>query len=104
MKLQVDDISFGISGKQIIHDIQLRVQTGAFVGLIGPNGSGKSTLLRCIYRSLQPDTGSIILNERDLLTMQPRDIAQEMAVVLQESPVQFDFTVREIVLNGTHPA
>ncbi|MCY4146301.1 MAG: ABC transporter ATP-binding protein [Chloroflexi bacterium] len=103
MTLNVHGLRWSVAGRRIIDDIQLSVETGAFVGLLGPNGSGKSTLLRCIYRSLKPDAGSISLDGADLLAMPPRDAARKMAVVLQETPVQFDFTVQEMVLMGRTP-
>lgn len=103
MNLNVQNVSWDVEAQRIIHDISLNVQSNEFVGLLGPNGSGKSTLLRCIYRSLKPSTGTIHLNERDLLTVPAKEAAQKMAVVLQESPIQFDFTVREMVMMGRTP-
>ena len=103
MTLNVREVGWSVDARQIIDDIKLSVEKGAFVGLLGPNGSGKSTLLRCIYRSLKPDAGTISLDGADLLVMPPREVARRMAVVLQESPVQFDFTVQEMVLMGRIP-
>ncbi len=103
MTLNVHGVGWSVDALNIIDDIQLSVETGAFVGLLGPNGSGKSTLLRCIYRSLKPDAGTISLDGADLLAMPPRDAARRMAVVLQETAIQFDFTVQEMVLMGRSP-
>ncbi|MEO1439558.1 MAG: ABC transporter ATP-binding protein [Chloroflexota bacterium] len=103
MNLDVQGVGWSVDARKIIKDIRLRVEMGAFVGLLGPNGCGKSTLLRCIYRSLKPDAGTISLNGEDLLAMPPREAARRMAVVLQESLLQFDFTVREMVLMGRTP-
>ncbi len=103
MTLKARGLGWSVAAQKIIDDIQLTVETGAFVGLLGPNGSGKSTLLRCIYRSLKPDAGTISLDGTDLLAMPPRDAARRMAVVLQETTIQFDFTVQEMVLMGRIP-
>ena len=103
MTLKVHGVGWSVDAQRIIDDIRLSVETGAFVGLLGPNGSGKSTLLRCIYRSLKPEAGTISLDGADLLAMPPRDAARRMAVVLQETPIQFDFTVQEMVLMGRSP-
>ena len=103
MTLHVHEVGWSVDAQRIIDDIRLSVETGAFVGLLGPNGSGKSTLLRCIYRSLKPDAGTISLDGADLLAMPPREVARRMAVVLQETPIQFDFTVQEMVLMGRTP-
>lgn len=103
MTLNIERLRWSVDARRIIEDVRLTVDTGAFVGLLGPNGSGKSTLLRCIYRGLKPETGTISLDGADLLAMPPRDAARRMAVVLQETPVQFDFTVQEMVLMGRTP-
>ncbi|PLZ95021.1 ABC transporter [Fischerella thermalis CCMEE 5268] len=103
MKLEVKNVSWSIEGKQILHDINLEVSPGEFVGLIGPNGSGKSTLLRCIYRVLKPDTGVISLNGKNVWHLSAREMAQATAVVLQETFTEFDFTVAEMVLMGRNP-
>lgn len=103
MKLQVKNLSWSIEGKQILHNINLQVSPGEFVGLIGPNGSGKSTLLRCIYRVLKPDTGVITLNDQNIWHLSIREMAQATAVVLQETFTEFDFTVTEMVWMGRNP-
>jgi iron complex transport system ATP-binding protein len=103
MKLNVDHVSWGVAGAQIVRAISLTCPPGAFVGLIGPNGSGKSSLLRCIYRVLTPDAGQITLDSENVWKLTARQTAQRMAVVLQESSGEFDFSVREIVLMGRSP-
>lgn len=100
MKLEVKHLSWSIEGKQILHDINLQVSSGEFVGLIGPNGSGKSSLLRCMYRVLKPDRGVISLNGKNIWHLSTREMAQTTAVVLQETSTEFDFTVAEMVLMG----
>lgn len=89
--------------RKILDSVELHARPGDFVGIIGPNGSGKSSLLRCIYRALRPDAGSVLLNGRNVLEMKAQEAASKMAVVLQETSTEFDFTVLEIVLMGRHP-
>jgi len=103
MRLQVDHVSWSVDGKPILRDVSLAVEPGSITGLIGPNGSGKSTLLRCIYRALKPDSGSITLDGNDLIRMDSQETARRVAVVLQEYPSDFQFTVGEIVSMGRNP-
>ncbi len=103
MRLQVDHVSWSVDGKPILRDVSLAVEPGSITGLIGPNGSGKSTLLRCIYRALRPDSGSITLDGNDLIRMDSQETARRVAVVLQEYPSDFQFTVGEIVSMGRNP-
>ena len=103
MRLQVDHVSWSVDKKPILKDVSLAVEPGSITGLIGPNGSGKSTLLRCIYRALKPDSGTITLDGDDLIRMDSRETARRVAVVLQEYPSDFQFTVGEIVSMGRNP-
>ena len=103
MRLEVDHVNWSVDGKPILRDVSLAVEPGSITGLIGPNGSGKSTLLRCIYRALKPDSGTITLDGNDLIRMDSRETARRVAVVLQEYPSDFQFTVGEIVSMGRNP-
>ncbi len=101
--LQVESISYSISDKQILDDISFSVAQGQFIGVIGPNGSGKSTMLKIIYRHLKQTSGLVTLFEKDLLQFPQKELAQNIAVVSQEAPVLFDFTVKELVMMGRTP-
>ncbi|ARD48109.1 ABC transporter ATP-binding protein [Sporosarcina sp. P33] len=101
--LQVKNISFSVLEKKILHDISFSLDQGKFIGVIGPNGSGKSTMLKIIYRYLQQTSGVVTLYEKDMDQMTQKKIAREMAVVSQETPVLFDFTVKDLVMMGRTP-
>ena len=103
MNLQAENVSWSVAAKQIVDAVSLVVEEGEFVGLIGPNGSGKSSLLRTIYRILQPDSGVIELGGTNVWDVTPGEVARQMAVVMQESTGDFDFSVREIVMMGRNP-
>lgn len=103
MDLRVQKLSASIGATPILKSVDLQVHRGEFVGLIGPNGSGKSTLLRCIYRDLRPDKGILKLGGVDLSGLRARQVARLMAIVLQESTVDFEFSVYEIVAMGRSP-
>lgn len=100
--LQVENLSFKIKEKKILIQAGFQVHEGEFVGIIGPNGSGKSTLLKNVYKVLKPQEGKIMFMNRDLLTMSNREMAQQLAVVIQEQEASFDFTVEEVVMMGRH--
>jgi iron complex transport system ATP-binding protein len=103
LRLEVQGLCWGVDGRDILHDIQMSVDSGAMVGLIGPNGSGKSSLLRCVYRALKPRAGSIAIDGDDLWSISSKEAARRIAVVLQETPSEFDFTAYEIVSMGRNP-
>jgi len=86
-----------------LRDVSVSIAPGSLTGLLGPNGCGKTTLLKLLSGVLKPDLGSVQLGQRELRLLSPRAIAQQIAVVPQETHPAFDFTVLEMVLMGRHP-
>lgn len=103
MRLEVNDVAVQIASQRIVEEVSLEVAPGEIVGLIGPNGSGKSTLLRAVYRLLKPVAGYVQLGGDDVWQLSAREAAQRTGVVVQETPSDFDFTVREVVEMGRTP-
>jgi iron complex transport system ATP-binding protein len=103
-RLDVDGLSWGPRpGQHIIANMSLTVAAGERLAIIGPNGAGKSTLLRCLYRAVRPASGSVRLDGIDLWSISPREVAKRIAVVLQETPADFPFSVRDVVMMGRIP-
>ncbi len=100
--LKTKQVVYGVRERSILHGVDFSVRSGEFMGIIGPNGSGKSTFLKTIYKALQPQSGEILLMDQNLLRMTNREMAQRMAVVVQEREASFDFTVEEVVMMGRH--
>lgn len=103
MGIEVRNVTFSYGKREILHGISIDVKKGSFVGLIGPNGSGKTTLLKLIYRYLKPDGGSICLDGKSIADMNYKESARMIAVVTQSNLVQFNFSVKEMVLLGRSP-
>jgi len=103
MKLEVNEVAVAIASRRIVNEVSLQVAPGEIVGLIGPNGSGKSTLLRSVYRLLKPVAGYVQLGGEDVWKLSARESARRTGVVVQETPSDFDFTVREVVEMGRTP-
>jgi len=103
MRVDIRDVAVDLSGRRIVRDVALEVVPGEMVGLIGPNGSGKSTLLRTVYRMLRPTAGLVRVGDDDVWRLSARASARRTAVVVQEAPGEFEFTVGEVVLMGRTP-
>jgi len=101
--LKILDIECSYGTTKVLNGVTFSIEQGDFAGIIGPNGSGKSTLLRCISRVLKPARGAILLEEQNLYSLPPRNVARKMAVVPQETAVNYSFTVEEIVMMGRSP-
>ena len=101
--LTIDGVDCAYGSIDILKDVSFAVESGQFLGILGPNGSGKTTLLKSISRVLKPKKGAILIDEKDIYSMKTVDVAKQLAVVPQETPVTFDFTALEVVLMGRNP-
>jgi len=101
--LECRDVSFKYRNDWVVRNLSFRVARGDFFGILGPNGSGKTTLLRLIDGILPPERGSVRIGETDITMMKRSDIARIVAMVPQDSPMIFPFTVGEVVLMGRAP-
>jgi len=64
-KLILSHISVSIDDLKILQEINLKVQTGEYVGIVGPSGCGKSTLFNIISGLIKPDIGNIVIDQTD---------------------------------------
>lgn len=96
--LQVSNLNVNLSGRNILHDVNLSVKSGEFLGLIGPNGAGKTTFLRSVIGVLKPQSGSII---------KPKDqkgVSAGIGYVPQRHEFAWDYpiSVEDVVLSGRY--
>jgi iron complex transport system ATP-binding protein len=87
----------------VVDGVTLRLTNGALTGILGPNGSGKTTLLRLLSGTRRPTAGRVLLDERPLAALSRREVAQQIAVVPQDTELAFEYSAIEIVLMGRHP-
>ena len=103
MVLAASDLYLRYGSQPAIADVSLSLAAGEMLGIIGPNGSGKSTLLRLLSGVLEPERGEIRLQGCALSAYARRDLARMIAVVTQDTVIEFPFSVTEVVLMGRSP-
>ncbi|WP_297004571.1 sulfate/molybdate ABC transporter ATP-binding protein [uncultured Corynebacterium sp.] len=81
-----------------LDDVSLDIPEGSLTALLGPSGSGKSTLLRTIAGLEQPDSGSVIIDGRDVTRLSPQD--RGIGFVFQHYAAFKHMTVRDNVAFG----
>jgi ABC-type multidrug transport system fused ATPase/permease subunit len=98
--LRFDRVTYGYEGgPSVLHDVSFEVPAGRTVALVGPTGSGKSTIGSLAVRLVDPASGAVTLDGRDVRTLTAEALARAVAVVPQVSFV-FDDTVRGNVTLG----
>lgn len=97
------DLSWTVNKTLILKNINLKIRRNKITGVIGPNGAGKSSLLRCFFGKNKISSGSLTFNTKEISSYSRRELAQNIAVVLQEPPTQFDMDVFELVSLGLIP-
>lgn len=86
----------------VLQNVDFQAEDGHFLAILGNNGAGKSTLLKCMNGILKPDSGILLLDGEDLLTMPHRQVAQRVAFVAQ-TVASTQMTVHDMVMLGRRP-
>ena len=101
--IKVNDLTYTIGEKQILHNINFQIEKGKIYGILGENGSGKSTLLKTLTRINNVKNGKILLNDKDINHYTSKQLAQTIALVPQQTNLMFDFSALQIALMGRIP-
>ena len=72
--LQISKINKSFGGLKVLDNLSFKIEKGSISGLIGPNGAGKTTLFNIINGSIKPDSGSVQLNNYELIGLQPHEL------------------------------
>lgn len=98
--LRLEGVSFHYEpGKPVLNNISLTVLPGESVALVGPSGGGKSTLVDLIPRFLDPQEGSLWINDIDMRHVSLHQLRELISVVSQET-VLFEGSIQDNILMG----
>lgn len=97
--LEARNIQVRLGKTDILHGIDMSAAKNQFTVIIGPNGSGKTTLLRALTGEIK-FAGNVCLNDIDIASARPSDLASMRGVLPQSSHLPFPFTVHEVVRLG----
>ena len=111
--LEVDRVCFSHGRRRILDGISFDAFKGEVLGILGQNGSGKTTLLNCIRAEYRPESGKVTLVDLsqdlvgfmgsvDVRELSEHERSQVMAIVEQNSSMNFPFTVMEVVRMGRY--
>ncbi len=80
-----------------VHRLSLEAPTGRITVLLGPSGCGKTTALRMINRLIEPTSGTVELDGRDVATLPPKDLRRGIGYVIQQIGLFPNRTIAENV-------
>jgi iron complex transport system ATP-binding protein len=98
--LALEDVTAGYGRVSALHDVTLAIEPGERVALLGRNGSGKTTCLRVAGGILSPQRGRVLVEGRDLASLEPREAARVVSGVAQQEESDLPFLVRDAVALG----
>ena len=81
--------------KEVLRDVNLRIEQGEFMVLVGPSGSGKTTVLKMINRLLEPTGGDIYMDGKRIKDYDERELRLSTGYVLQAIALFPNLTVAE---------
>lgn len=95
-----EHVAFGYtSAREILRDINLRIEAGRTVAFVGGTGAGKSTLLSLVPRFYDPSAGRVLLDGQDLRSITKKSLRDQISIVLQDT-LLFSTTIRENIAYG----
>ena len=101
--IEVKNITKSYGNKKVVDNVSLNIQEGKITSFIGPNGAGKSTLLSIMSRLLKRDSGEVLLDGKDILDWDNKELAKKIAILRQSNNINIRLTIRELVSFGRFP-
>ena len=95
------DVSKVYQGKSVVDQISLSIQKGEFITILGTSGSGKTTTLKMINRLIEPSSGQITFEGKDLSQLDPVSLRRQIGYVVQQIGLFPHMTIAENI--GTVP-
>jgi branched-chain amino acid transport system ATP-binding protein len=99
----LENISISFGGLRAVDDCSFEIRDGEIFSLIGPNGAGKTTIFNIINALYKPDSGRVLLEGEDLVSLKPHQIAKRgIARTFQNIELFSEMSVLENILVGRH--
>jgi len=101
-QIEFKNVSFAYQDKDVLSNINLIVPKGKTVALVGPSGGGKSTLMDLIPRFMEPQSGEILVDGKNIQALTVDSLRAQMGIVNQESILFNDSIFNNIAFGKTN--
>lgn len=82
-------------GKKAVSDLNISIKQGEFIAFIGTSGSGKTTAMRMINRMIEPTSGTITLDGKNIKELNPVQLRRKIGYVIQQIGLLPHMTIRD---------
>ena len=93
--IQFKNVTKKYGSKTILDNLTFDIKPGEFIVLIGPSGCGKTTTLRHINRLIEPDSGQILIDGKDISKENPVHLRRSIGYVIQQIGLFPNMTIEE---------
>ncbi|MBZ2095488.1 ATP-binding cassette domain-containing protein [Streptococcus oralis] len=93
--IEYKNVALRYTEKDVLRDVNLRIENGEFMVLVGPSGSGKTTMIKIINRLLEPTDGNIYMDGKRIKDYDERELRLSTGYVLQAIALFSNLTVAE---------
>ncbi|BAU56276.1 ABC transporter ATP-binding protein [Mucilaginibacter gotjawali] len=100
--IELKQVTFAYDDKVVLAEIDFRVPKGKTVALVGPSGGGKSTLMDLIPRFIEPKSGEILIDGKNIRALKVDSVRSLMGIVNQESILFNDTIFNNIAFGKTN--
>jgi branched-chain amino acid transport system ATP-binding protein len=101
--LELESVRAAYDSIEVLHGVDLVVETGTVVALLGPNGAGKTTTLKVACGLMRPRSGKVFVAGREVTGVNPEELARRGVVTIPEGKGVFpNLTVRENLQMATY--
>lgn len=94
MSIQLTAITKTYGTQKAVNNISFSADKGEIVGFLGPNGAGKSTTMKVLTGFLQPDEGTVLVDDIDVI-LNPIEAQKKVGYLPEHNPLYLDMYVKE---------
>ncbi|KIA75526.1 ABC multidrug transporter [Aspergillus ustus] len=104
--VQLQNIHFSYPARpdiQVLNGLNVNIKPGQFAALVGPSGAGKSTIISLVERLYPPQSGSILIDGRDITSASSSTTFRNSIALVPQESVLFEGTIKFNIALGSRP-
>ncbi|MFH1691439.1 MAG: ABC transporter ATP-binding protein [Candidatus Omnitrophota bacterium] len=101
--IEMRDVWFKYEDTEVLKGVNLHCRKGEVLAIVGPSGAGKSTLVDLVPRFYDPQKGTVLIDGRDIRSLNVKSLRQQIGMVTQET-ILFNDTVSDNIAYGARGA